>query len=285
MTSKRTRYSWETPAWAEPPHVDSTRGSDDEQIIDYESVSPEEASDCLVELITSMKYKGARMTANYACILAFWASKAGAVGHTLKKLGHHPGTHNYSRHFDSAMKSNQESKRERHYMLRMPMFRKIDGIVSCLEHPTAPMHEALIYEVNQLPDMQERLMRALPNLPPAYHSHPVVASAPAGVPVYPLALYLDGIPVTRHDGSLTIRLINLVTKVRHMYVNIKKSQLCRCGCKGWCTIRELLTGKDTRPIHFAPIFLHGPGLIGRAELNLFWRRPDCPAPPRPIAGT
>ena len=53
--------------------------------------------------------------------------------------------------------------------------------------------------------------------------------APAGAPVYPVIFYVDGIPITRHDGCVAMVAYNLVTERRHLCVCIKKSALCRCG--------------------------------------------------------
>ena len=52
---------------------------------------------------------------------------------------------------------------------------------------------------------------------------------------FPLALYLDGVPYTKLDGVIGFWIYNLVTNVRHLLGVIRKSKICRCGCRGWCS--------------------------------------------------
>ena len=68
-------------------NVDS-EGSDPELEPDYETISAEEASQVLVEMLAQLKQSGV-LSAKQTCVLAFWAAKAGAGDH-VKKLGFRP---------------------------------------------------------------------------------------------------------------------------------------------------------------------------------------------------
>jgi hypothetical protein len=73
--------------------------------------------------------------------------------------------------------------------------------------------------------------------PPLYYNNPIVKQSET--PVVPLALYLDGVPSTKRDGILGFWLYSLVTFKRHLICVLRKSQLCRCGCKGWCSLHAV----------------------------------------------
>ena len=81
----------------------------------------------------------------------------------------------------------------------------------------------------------------------AYMSHPTVtASLENENPLpLPLAMYLDGVAFTsalagRMDSLLGIWIINLLTEDRHLFCVIRLLDMCRCGCKGWCSLFPLL---------------------------------------------
>ena len=67
-----------------------------------------------------------------------------------------------------------------------------------------------------------------------YNDHPVVRRSVR--PVLPLSLYFDGPPYTKNDGFLGFFVYNHISNLRHLCVLLRKSDLCRCGCKGWCTL-------------------------------------------------
>ena len=58
--------------------------------------------------------------------------------------------------------------------------------------------------------------------------------------VCPLALYLDGIKFMRAidpraDTVVAITMYNVMTMKRHLIAVISKREVCRCGCRGWCS--------------------------------------------------
>jgi hypothetical protein len=54
--------------------------------------------------------------------------------------------------------------------------------------------------------------------------------------VFPLELYLDGVPTTKRDGLLAFHIVNIVSGRRHVCAVLRKSRLCQCGCRAWCTL-------------------------------------------------
>lgn len=69
--------------------------------------------------------------------------------------------------------------------------------------------------------------------PPAYLEHPVTRSAGVGERVVLIALYTDGVPTTKRDGVIGFWVYSLLSMRRHLVAILRKSELCRCGCKGW----------------------------------------------------
>ena len=59
----------------------------------------------------------------------------------------------------------------------------------------------------------------------------------------PYALYLDGVPfsLTRvgYDTVVGFWVINLVSQRRHLVTALRKSDMCKCGCKGWCSFANV----------------------------------------------
>ena len=70
-----------------------------------------------------------------------------------------------------------------------------------------------------------------------YLEHPVrLAAVAAGVPAYPLGLYLDGVQCWNRDGVIGFYLWSMTTGIWHLLCVLQKSTLCRCGCRGWCSL-------------------------------------------------
>ncbi len=77
-------------------------------------------------------------------------------------------------------------------------------------------------------------------LPPRYWNHPVTIEAKrAGEIVFPAAIYMDGLPYSQVDGVIAITVINLATNKRFVCVVFRKRHLCKCGCKGCCSLYAL----------------------------------------------
>jgi len=111
--------------------------------------------------------------------------------------------------------------------------------------PTMPAHEAIAAEVQQNPGLLEQA--AATQWPPCFYEHRLVKRAvdldePAPLP---LALYVDGVRYTaplagRTDSIVGFWLINLATSKRHILCGLRSSEMCRCGCRGWCTVQPIL---------------------------------------------
>lgn len=73
--------------------------------------------------------------------------------------------------------------------------------------------------------------------PPRYREHAVVKAK--GDLAVPVGYFSDGVPHTKKDSFIAHYWSNTLTGQRYMICSIRKSDLCRCGCKGFCTIGRL----------------------------------------------
>ena len=79
---------------------------------------------------------------------------------------------------------------------------------------------------------------------PHYASHPVANTAPEGVFVWPISVYLDGVKFARQDSVLGIWIACHLTGKRFLCANMRKSELCTCGCRGWCSLWPVFSMMD-----------------------------------------
>ncbi|CAK0827746.1 unnamed protein product [Prorocentrum cordatum] len=205
--------------------------------------SREEGAEIFADYIVQLKNEKV-LSAKQACLLAHWATKAGVVGF-VNELAMEPTENrqsgHWTRHWDTVMRSRASDE---HYLdMNVPMSNRSDLSRVMVDMPTTPPHVAVHEEAENAPDIKQRLQDAidLGILPPVYAEHPVVTGAPNGVPVFPLAVYTDGVAFTRTDSVIGFYVYNIVTRVRHLCATIRKSDACKCGCRMWCTIYGVLS--------------------------------------------
>ena len=57
----------------------------------------------------------------------------------------------------------------------------------------------------------------------------------------PLAFYLDGAQYTKTGSTVLVFVVcNLASGSRHLVAVLKKKDMCRCGCRGWCSVRPIM---------------------------------------------
>ena len=118
--------------------------------------------------------------------------------------------------------------------MSIPGHDKNDFARSCHDRVVTLLHEALNDELLEDPSLLQKVQESLAagDWPPLYTEHPVVTSNP-GETVVPIALYLDGVPTIKKDSVIGFWVYSLVSMKRHLCAVIRKSSLCKCGCRGW----------------------------------------------------
>ena len=107
------KFPWEQPTSSSHnpnPSHGGEPGSDDEY--DPDDLSPDEAALELFNYIVELKHLGV-LKANHACVLSYWAFRAGAQG-PVRELKKKPGlaSGNYSKHFDKILGTKPSEARE-----------------------------------------------------------------------------------------------------------------------------------------------------------------------------
>ena len=54
--------------------------------------------------------------------------------------------------------------------------------------------------------------------------------------VWPISLFVDGVPYSQVDSVIGFWLVNMVNGQRYVFATLRKKFMCRCGCKGWCSL-------------------------------------------------
>ena len=177
-------------------------------------------------------------------IIAYFAKGAGLSGKGAE-LATSPSLTggNFSSHFDRVTGLDQAMHLNM-YRMRVPGYKRSELGRTLVEMDAMLPHEMIAEEVASVPgfeDLQEEVVD-VSGWEPAYRAHPVVrAHAEDGALVVPLALYLDGVAFLKRDNVLGFWLTNLVTSKRHLFCVVRKRDRCRCGCRGWDTVHEVLS--------------------------------------------
>ena len=107
---------------------------------------------------------------------------------------------------------------------------------------TIPLHEALDDSVREHTTFRTELRELVDDrsLPDCYYHNHTVETYGAHDLVAPFGVFLDGVPYAHSDSILGIWGFNVVTSQRFLLAIIRGRRMCRCGCKSWCTIYELM---------------------------------------------
>ena len=235
----RARHDWEPLRLRPDAEIANSEDEEDDEPFNPDECGPEEAAEFFLEQMVSMMMSGEKTSAKSVCIACFWAAKAGAVH--LKPWGLKPGSSsgNFQKHLDRRMGVSTRAVAREKYKLVVPQYHKHD--LSRTPHPllVTPPAEALEKEyVDKQLASELRGSLATRSWPPNYYEHPVVRSTPEIV--LPCSLYIDGLPFLKRDGMTQITMYNLLTLHRHLICVIRNSHMCKCGCRGWCTIYPVL---------------------------------------------
>ena len=232
-------HSWEMPtehSWEEGGDFEEHWGEgleDDAR----EPSSTKEAGDELASYLVA-EYVEGKLSAKAVCCIAYWASKAGAQGAVsdLSLKPNSPSGH-FARHLRKLLRVSEQAKRL--YEVKCPGHCKHSMSRSTITLLANPPHEALHKEVAARPQIHDEHKSMIDKNEYAqlYYQHPVAIATQYRA--IPMALYMDGVPYTKGDSVLGVFVYNLVTNNRHLVLVLRKSRVCACGCKGWCSYFEV----------------------------------------------
>ena len=240
MAGASSGYTWERKSYAfdQTSKSDPSTGVWDDASEDEpedSEVSGVEAGECFVEFLLQLHFAG-KLSAKSVCAACWFAHKAGAAA-PVGQYAFRPNapSGHYQRHLDLVTGVRVKEEVAWRYTVDIPQHSKYDLSRSSHECIVNVPHEVLNEEILGNAGILEKV--AATTWPRAYYQNPVFQRHHG--PVVPLALYLDGVPTTKKDGALGFWIYNLVTMRRHLIAVIRKSTMCKCGCKGWDSIHPL----------------------------------------------
>ena len=240
MAGASSGYTWERKSYAfdQTSKSDPSTGVWDDASEDEpedSEVSGVEAGECFVEFLLQLHFAG-KLSAKSVCAACWFAHKAGAAA-PVGQYAFRPNapSGHYQRHLDLVTSVRVKEEVAWRYTVDIPQHSKYDLPRSSHECIVNVPHEVLNEEILGNAGILEKV--AATTWPRAYYQNPVFQRHHG--PVVPLALYLDGVPTTKKDRALGFWIYNLVTMRRHLIAVIRKSTMCKCGCKGWDSIPPL----------------------------------------------
>ena len=210
---------------------------------DEEEPTPERQF--IEELLTP--YNLSQVSAKYICILCFWLTKIG-ISDEIGKFGLSPDADSghFQRHLDKVLGFSKDRREE--YHLTVPGNTRRGISRDEFELAVLPPEEVLDQELAEhYATIGTRLREAKADreLPDTYYDHPTVVNNPLE-DVLPIGIYMDGFPYSKTDSVHAMWVVNLITQHRRPIAIIRSRVMCRCGCRGWCTMWVLLQWLWTR---------------------------------------
>ena len=233
-------HSWEQRArdqsWAHCARDPTDANGDPVDESDDEDAEGEDAEEKLIELLVELKWSGRALSARSLCVICWWASRlAGAKG-IVGKFALRPSSQSgkFQPKLDKELGISLHDESQI-MTIKTPGHWKGDFGRTVHDMPVIAPSTLLKAELAKPGVMEEttRVVRSK-TLPPAYYEHKIVKANVRTV--VPLTIYLDGVPFLKKDSVVGIFVYCPITGRRHLAVVLRKSHMCKCGCRGWCTL-------------------------------------------------
>ena len=206
---------------------------DPDDLEEFTRQEGEAAGEMFIDFLLTLHFSG-HMSAKSLCVLSWWASRAGALG-PAQKYAFRPDapSGHYQRHVDLQNGVNIKEMKSKMLKVPVPKYSKHDAGRSVVEHPVQAPHDVLCQEIAEDPSILDKAKDI--DWPPSFYDNEVYKNN-KDKPVVPYCLYVDGVRTTVRDGVIGFWTYSLVTMKRFLVTLIRKSELCRCGCRGWCSL-------------------------------------------------
>lgn len=233
------RFSWEDRDYADPSEGEDAAEEVDSE--DPDSLGESDSALAFESMLVDLVLRGT-LSAKGACCLAFWAGKGG-LRREGASLGRKPGQTGgvYARHFDK-ITGLREGMKGDFYTLPVPSYERWSLGRSVQDVACALPHHVLAEEIFASPGFFEVARRTVATAPWAeVYAENTIVQARAEDFVVPLGLFMDGVQYLQRGSMVGVWVINLINERRHLICCLKKNTLCKCGCKGWCSLSPMFT--------------------------------------------
>ena len=242
------RPSWEDDAGDSEAHSEAAVAEADSDVeqgdwpgLGEQPSSDDEPEDPGVELVNHMMefYLLRKLSSQDFCIAMYWASKSGIDA--AKLYARPPGLQSgkYERHMKKVFGAHRRSSL---YRLRAPGFIKGESSRHIHAFDTIPLHEALLDSIGADDTYRMKLQEAIDDnaLPDCYFENHVVKAHIANDVVAPFGIFLDGVPYADDDSVVGAWAFDVLRGRRILLAIFRKRLMCRCGCRHWCTLYEVM---------------------------------------------
>ena len=179
------------------------------------------------------QYKSGAKTAEAVCSEAWDSKIAGAVG--VEDLALDPKSHHQADHLRNAIGARAASS---FYRGKVPVWDHSTEERVVVDFPVNLAHEQFAHSYLLDPSSFDITTMPEAERPPTYMRHDVRKKN--GDKAWPMGYFSDYVPHTKRDSFLVFYFSNLITGIRYLMCVLRKSDLCRCGCKGFCTLGAVL---------------------------------------------
>ena len=178
------------------------------------------------------------LTAKQGMILLYWCARAGVEEAKKFMVSPDAPSGHFSRKFKKAI--GHTNQRKDLYIKDCPGYDNVALARIVAPVPLLPAHEQVAANIEEDVGMRTNLADKLRtrSLPLAYYTHPVVVAHPDEA-VVPLAIFIDGLGYSLVDSVIAFWVLNLISGTRFLVATLRKKTVCRCGCRGWCSLHVI----------------------------------------------
>ena len=179
------------------------------------------------------QYKAGHLNARQLASTCYWSTHGGCFG--VADLALHPDIDHAAEHVRAAL---DVRSLESFYVVDMPVWDHENQVRTHVKFPFNLPHEQVAASFLEDPRQWDPINFDADALPPEFSDHSVVRDG--DVRVFPVGYYSDAVPHTRSDSFIAYYLSNGLNARRFLLCSVRKSDLCKCGCKGYCTLGQVL---------------------------------------------
>jgi hypothetical protein len=202
---------------------------------DEDRALPLTSGQCVCEYLI-MLVSDRTLTSKHFCTIMHYLAACNIQEAKKYSLNPEASTGHFNRKVNTSVEGH-DSELER-YKFELPGHDKMSMTRVKHSFDVMPAHEQIDEDLLENPKTTE-LIEWIQTAPPAYTEHPVVVACPDGSPeglVHPGSVYLDGVPYANNDSVIGVWIENIISQKRYLVLVLRKKIVCRCGCRGWCTL-------------------------------------------------